>query len=268
MEHLIGGISQLGWVAAKALLLYLTAVVGFRLCKRRTLADLSPFDFVAVVAVGAIIGRVPNATDASYLAGVATLVTVLAAHAVITRLRQFPSIARLIEHSPRVLVSDGHVLEQELRRCGLTRGDLNALLRQEGVQELSEVKYLIFEQRGRVSLVPAGRAQARRCGAQCPHPRDHVCATARHSAHRTQLRPGTAPWQPTERLALRAELHQCAACAHLGLAEFVDPSASAGDECVPPPRCARVQDEWRIPQSHCRMAAAARAYSRDRDPIL
>jgi uncharacterized membrane protein YcaP (DUF421 family) len=151
MEHLIGGISQLGWVAAKALLLYLTAVVGFRLCKRRTLADLSPFDFVAVVAVGAIIGRVPNATDASYLAGVATLVTVLAAHAVITRLRQFPSIARLIEHSPRVLVSDGHVLEQELRRCGLTRGDLNALLRQEGVQELSEVKYLIFEQRGRVS---------------------------------------------------------------------------------------------------------------------
>jgi len=30
MEHLIGGFGQLGWVAAKAALLYLTAVIDFR----------------------------------------------------------------------------------------------------------------------------------------------------------------------------------------------------------------------------------------------
>ena len=43
MEHLIGGAGELGWVAAKAVLLYLTAVFGLRLGESRTLADLSPF---------------------------------------------------------------------------------------------------------------------------------------------------------------------------------------------------------------------------------
>jgi uncharacterized membrane protein YcaP (DUF421 family) len=170
-------LEQLGWVAAKALLLYLTAVIGFRVGKQRTLADLSAFDFVAAVAVGAVVGRVPNASDASYLAGAATLVSVLAAHACVARLRRFPSVMHLVDHAPRVLVASGRVFDDELRRCGLTQGDLHAMLRQRGVQDLGEVGYLILEQRGRVSLVTASAAHdgtapqlfARVAAARAPH---------------------------------------------------------------------------------------------------
>jgi uncharacterized membrane protein YcaP (DUF421 family) len=81
-------------------------LIGFRLGERRTLAEMSPFDFVAAVAVGAIVGSVPNSKDTSYLAGAATLVTVFIAHRVIMRLRHFPSVAHLVEHSPRVLVDN------------------------------------------------------------------------------------------------------------------------------------------------------------------
>jgi uncharacterized membrane protein YcaP (DUF421 family) len=156
MSHLIGGVSEVGWVALKALLLYLTAVVGFRLGKRRTLAEMSPFDFVAAVAVGAIVGRVPNASTTSYIAGAATLVTVLLAHACITRLRRVASIAPLFEHPPRLLVAHGRVLDHELRRSGLTRSDLYGLLRQRGVEDLSEARFVIFEQRGQISVVRHG----------------------------------------------------------------------------------------------------------------
>src|SRR3954470_22108921 len=103
-------------------MLYLTAVFGFRVGERRTLSQLSPFDFVAAVAVGAIVGRVPNAHDASYLAGLATLAAVLFGHWCLTRLRRLPSVAQLLEHAPRLLVAHGEVLEDGLRHCGLTRG--------------------------------------------------------------------------------------------------------------------------------------------------
>ena len=167
MEHLIGGSGQIGWVAVKALLLYLTAVFGFRLGERRTLAQMSPFDFVAAVVVGAIIGRVPNAEGTSYLAGAATLVTILVAHRFITRLRSVPHIGRFIEHPPRVLVANGEIRDDELRRSGLTRADLYAELRQQGVGDLVEVGYVIFEQRGQLSVIrrpdkdgqPAGLAR-------------------------------------------------------------------------------------------------------------
>ncbi len=155
MDHLIGGAGELGWVALKALLLYFTAVLCFRLGKRRSLTDLSPFDFVAAVAVGSIVGRVPNAHDASYLAGLATLVAVLVAHACVTRLRQFPGVAHLLDHAPRLLVVRGRVLDEELLRCGLTLADLHGLLRRQGVAELGEVRFAIFEQRGHVSVIRA-----------------------------------------------------------------------------------------------------------------
>jgi uncharacterized membrane protein YcaP (DUF421 family) len=150
MEHLIGGAGELGWVAAKAVLLYLTAVLGLRLGERRTLADLSPFDFVALAAVGSVVGRLPSAADSSYLAGAATL---LAAHWCVARLRGFPGVAHLLEHAPRLLVAHGQVLDGELRRCGMTRSDLYGLLRQRGVGELSEALFVVLERRGQNSVI-------------------------------------------------------------------------------------------------------------------
>lgn len=158
MEHLIGGAGEMGWVALKAILLYLTVVVAFRLGQRRTLADMSAFDFVAAVAVGSIVGRVPNAHDASYLAGLATLVAVLGCHWALTRLRQFPSVASLLDQSPCLVVAEGRVLEAGLRRCALTQGDLFALLRRQGLGELAEIRYAILEPRGQLSVIRRGGA--------------------------------------------------------------------------------------------------------------
>src|SRR4051795_4745033 len=104
MNDVLGNASDIAPVAAKALLLYVTAVVGFRVSHRRTLAEMTGFDFVAAVAVGAIVGRVPNAGGTGSLAGAAPLVTVLVAHAGLTRLRLRPVMARLLDHPPRLLV--------------------------------------------------------------------------------------------------------------------------------------------------------------------
>ena len=149
-------IEHLAWVAAKAGLLYATAIIGLRLGKRRILTELSPFDFVAAVALGAIVGRIPSASDADYLAGAVTLMAVLFAHAVVSRLRRYASVARLIDQSPRILVARGKILEEGLRRSGLCRADVESLLRQHGVHEIGEVEYLILEEGGKISVVAGG----------------------------------------------------------------------------------------------------------------
>ena len=92
-------IQHLAWIAGKAVLLYATAIIGLRLGKRRILAELSLFDFVAAVAVGAIVGRIPSASDADYLAGAVTLIAVLFAHALVSHLRHYSSVARLVVDS-------------------------------------------------------------------------------------------------------------------------------------------------------------------------
>lgn len=158
LEHLFGEADALGWIALKAVLLYLTAVFGFRLGERRTLSQLSPFDFVAAVAVGAIVGRVPNAHDASYLSGMITLAAVLLAHGLVTKLRLLPGMAKVVDRAPRLLVARGQILDGELRRCGLTREDLHSLLRQQGIQDPAEVRFAILEPRGQLSIIRSSSA--------------------------------------------------------------------------------------------------------------
>jgi uncharacterized membrane protein YcaP (DUF421 family) len=119
LRDVLGTSGDIVAVVVKAVLLYATAVVGFRVAARRTLAEMNAFDFVAAVAVGAIVGRVPNADGTGYLEGMATLVAVLASHGVLTRLRRVPAVAALTDHAPRLLVVRGEVQERQLRRRGL-----------------------------------------------------------------------------------------------------------------------------------------------------
>jgi uncharacterized membrane protein YcaP (DUF421 family) len=157
VPELIGGASGLGWVAVKAVLLFAVAVIGLRLGERRTLAQLSAFDFAVAVAIGAIIGRGATASDTSFATSAVALVTFLVAHRVVAIGRRHSRVVRLIDHPPRVLVAGGELQEKELARAGLTDADVYALLRENGVGELGQVGYLLYETRGAVTVIGADR---------------------------------------------------------------------------------------------------------------
>jgi hypothetical protein len=69
VQELFGEPGGLGWVAVKAVLLFAVAVIGLRLGERRTLAQLSAFDFTVAVAIGSIIGRTVTAASTSFATG-------------------------------------------------------------------------------------------------------------------------------------------------------------------------------------------------------
>jgi uncharacterized membrane protein YcaP (DUF421 family) len=151
VNELIGHSQNLGWVVAKAILMFACVVAGFRIAARRALTDLSIIDFVAAVAVGSIVGRVPNADDTSFLEGAITLAAVLLSHAAFSMLRvRWPEV---IERSACVLVANGEIDHDRIRRCGLTVNDVQAALRLHGLCSGSEAAYVILEQRGRISVL-------------------------------------------------------------------------------------------------------------------
>lgn len=155
MSWLIGHWSSLGSVAAKAALMYLTALIALRLGERRTLAQWTIIDFATAVAVGAIIGRTAGAGSQSYVVGGAALVTLVAVHRVASLLRLRPIVGKLVDHRIRVLLADGEVRHDELRRCGLTDDDLYSELRQHGVLSLEDLRYVLYESKGQISIVQA-----------------------------------------------------------------------------------------------------------------
>jgi len=158
MSELVGGATSLGYVALKALLMFAITVVGLRLGERRTLAQLGAFDFAVAVAAGALIGRTATSEATSVATGSVALITLLVAHRLVTTGRRHGWFAGLVDQPPRVLVAHGVVLNDELARAGLTTGDLYALLRERAVVSLDQVEYLIYENRGAVSLLRLGES--------------------------------------------------------------------------------------------------------------
>lgn len=152
---LAGPIAPLAAVAAEAALIYATATLGLRLAHRRTLAQWTAMDFAAAVAVGAIVGRTATAGTQAYLTGAVALATLLAAHAVVTLGRGNRWVGKLVDHRVRVLVAHGQLRRRQLVLCGLTEHDLAAQLRQRGVLDLSDVRYVLFEAKGALTVVRA-----------------------------------------------------------------------------------------------------------------
>jgi uncharacterized membrane protein YcaP (DUF421 family) len=151
---LIGQWGHLGLVATKAALLFAFAVLALRISPRRTLANLSVYDFVTAVAVGSIVGRVPNATDASFVAGAVTLTVVLVLNRFVAAGRIVSPLRRILDHPPVVLVYKGKIESRALRSEHLTELDLASILRSKGVVDIGEIDLVIFEPGGSISVIP------------------------------------------------------------------------------------------------------------------
>lgn len=151
---LVGQASHWWAVAAKAALMYVTALLGLRVGERRTLAQYTIIDFATAVAVGAVVGRTAIAGTQSYLTGAVALLTLIVIHKLASLLRFRPLLGKLADHRVRVLVAHGQLRRDELRWCGLTDNDVYAQLRQRGVFDLAQVRYLLYESKGALTVVP------------------------------------------------------------------------------------------------------------------
>lgn len=153
---LTGHGAELWRAAAKAGLMYAVALIGLRVAHRRTLSQWTAIDFAAAVAIGAVVGRTAIAGRQSFATGAIALVTLLAAHTIAAYARFGRPFAKLVDHRVRVLVLHGQIRPRELLHCGVTRNDLYAMLRQYGVAELSDLRYVLYETKGQLTIVREG----------------------------------------------------------------------------------------------------------------
>jgi uncharacterized membrane protein YcaP (DUF421 family) len=68
-------------------------------------------------------------------------------------------VERALEHGPTIVVRNGRLLRENLRRERLSLSALRAPLRAQGVASLAQLRYVVLEENGRPSVIrrpPAG----------------------------------------------------------------------------------------------------------------
>jgi uncharacterized membrane protein YcaP (DUF421 family) len=136
--------------------IYLTLLVLLRVVGQRALANMSSFDFAAVIALGAVVGRVALGYTPTLLAGVIGLCTLFALQAAFGLLRRSPRIDAALTNLPLLLMADGRLLEDSLREAHIVENELRAKLRIAGIRRYEDVACVILERTGAVSILRRG----------------------------------------------------------------------------------------------------------------
>jgi uncharacterized membrane protein YcaP (DUF421 family) len=174
-DWIVGGWRTIGYVALSASLTYASVVVALRLGERRTLADMTAYDFAVAVALGTVIGRTATSASPSYAQGIVAVITLLAVHNALSWLRmRFPRIRRLIEHGPIVLVRHGGTDGRALAQARVTADDIDAALRQHGLAGVGEASLVVLESSGAFSVVARSSEHPGRGDDDGPGARGHT----------------------------------------------------------------------------------------------
>jgi uncharacterized membrane protein YcaP (DUF421 family) len=150
-------------IIVRTVIIFVFALMLVRLLGKRGQGELSPFEFVIIVALGSAVGdpmfypEVPLVHSFVVIASVVALIRILEA----LTLKGGPT-EELLESVPSCLVEDGRVVLGGLRRESLSRDELFMSLREHGVEQLGQVRRAYLEPSGRISCFSfaAGKATA------------------------------------------------------------------------------------------------------------
>lgn len=136
--------------------IYLFVIALLRVVGRRQLAQLSPLDLVVVLLLGSAVETAMIHGDVSLAAGLVSAATLLILNRLLTLVfLHAPRLSHLVNGGPILLVHDGAVIEEHLRRVGITQPDLDAALRSRGFAGPDAVRAAVLETDGSITVVGA-----------------------------------------------------------------------------------------------------------------
>ena len=138
----------------RPVLVYLFLLVAFRLAGKRQLGQMTAFDLVVLLIISNVLQNAMIGNDNSLGGGLFGATAIFLLNAAVAWLTfRFKRVERIVEHTPTVLVRGGRILRESLRRERLSLREFRAALRRHGVVSLRDVRYVILEEGGHISVV-------------------------------------------------------------------------------------------------------------------
>ncbi|BEP93622.1 DUF421 domain-containing protein [Acidovorax sp. sif1233] len=138
----------------RGVVVYVFLLVFLRLTGKRQTGQYAPFDLVLLLILSNAVQNSMNAGDNSLVGGLVSATTLIGCHVVLAQLTfRFAWMERLIDGTPRVLVEQGQVNADLLRKELLSPDDLEAALRASGCLHLHEVERATIETNGQITVV-------------------------------------------------------------------------------------------------------------------
>lgn len=136
--------------------IYFALLLIFRLTGRRSIGDITTFDFLLLLVISEALSSALLAGDHSITAALIACITLVGLDVALTLAKRFwPGLDHVLDDEPVVLFLDGKPQEERLRKERVTENDILEAARQaHGIDSLDDVRCAVLERRGRISVMP------------------------------------------------------------------------------------------------------------------
>lgn len=141
----------------RALCIYLFLLLIFRLSGKRTLSQITPFEFVLLLVIGEATQQALLGEDFSITNAFIVITTLIGTDILLSKIKQKSKrFDEITEGLPLVIVDKGKLLHDRMQKTRVDEEDiLEAARLLHGLERMDQIKYAILERSGEISIIPA-----------------------------------------------------------------------------------------------------------------
>lgn len=140
----------------RAAAMYLLLMVLFKIAGRRSLNDLTTFDFILLLIIGEATQQALLGDDFSVTNSVLIIATLIAIDVGFSQAKQRSTrLARFLDGGPTIIVENGQPLTARMKEARVTEADIMEAARSgQGIIEMKSIRFAIIERNGTISIIP------------------------------------------------------------------------------------------------------------------
>lgn|SRR5690554_4737861 len=140
----------------RALAVYVFLLIIFRISGKRSLSQITTFDFVFLLVIGEATQQALLGDDFSITNGIIVITTLVGLDIALSLIKQrSKAFERVIESVPLVILEDGKPIKERMDKERVDEADILARARElQGLERLDQIKYAVLERSGGITIIP------------------------------------------------------------------------------------------------------------------
>lgn len=135
--------------------MYVALMLLFRIAGRRSLSDLTTFDFVLLMIIGEATQQALLGEDFSFINAMLVIATLIVLDVGLSLAKlNSRRLARVLDGHATLVVEHGRFLHGRMRKARLTEDDILESARDsQGIETVAQIRYAIVERNGKISII-------------------------------------------------------------------------------------------------------------------
>ena len=139
----------------RTVILYSVLIMVIRLMGKRQIGQMEPSEFVVTMLVANLASIPMEDSGIPLFYGLVPILTVLGMELILSHLSlKSILLRRILCGKPVILIENGNIMQENLRKTRVTMDELTGHLREKDVLDLKAVQYAILETNGNLSVFP------------------------------------------------------------------------------------------------------------------